>query len=78
MCRFCSDSTVKLRGQTTMKRSRHHSSSEDSDNGSKQIFLLRLVKVQIQTRTRSLQLFFDNQIITKIPGQQLHNQSAES
>lgn len=33
---LCSDHTAELCRRTTMKRSRHHSSSEDSDNGSKQ------------------------------------------
>lgn len=37
LCVLSVATTVKLHRQTTMKRSRHHSSSEDSDNGSKQI-----------------------------------------
>lgn len=36
-------------------------------------YLLRQVKVQMQTWTRSEQLLFDNRIITKIPDQQSHD-----
>lgn len=41
-----------------------------------EFYLLALVKVQMQTWKRSVQLLYDNQIITKIPVRQLHNQSA--
>lgn len=37
-----------------------------------------LVKVKFQSWTRSVQLLFGNQIITKILGQQLHNQPADN